>query len=289
MNYKKLYYSLNELFDSLISILIATIARPISHFPKTKQYKTIPNNTITINIIGNGPSLSADWEQLLNQKKQNGTSFYTVNRFIANVRIHQIKPSHHFLIDPAFFSETQDKRIKNLKSEILDALNSSITWHITLVVPWQHRNTDFLKNITNDEIEIQYIENIPVWKGNESLISWLYKKRLATPPSQNVLITAIFHAMHSGTEIIKLWGADHSWMENYSVRDNKLITRDIHIDESSSKQAFIHTNKVHEEFESLAKTFKIYHLLNKTACKMGISIINCSSKSWIDAFKRIDY
>jgi hypothetical protein len=108
----------------------------------------------------------------------------------------------------------------------------------------------------------------------------------------NVLISSIFMGIKMKFSKIYLWGADHSWLEDFILgKDNHMYTYDRHFFNTDEK-CFVHCKsdgtpvKVYEEFFTLSNTFKIYHSLESFSKKMGIKIINLSSKTWIDAFER---
>ena len=43
---------------------------------------------------------------------------------------------------------------------------------------------------------------------------------------------------------------------------------------------------VSRQFDDLSRVFRTYHQIQNYASKNGVEIINKSSKTWIDAFKR---
>ena len=114
------------------------------------------------------------------------------------------------------------------------------------------------------------------------------------PTAYNVLVAALFLAINAGYENIYFLGADHSWHQNIVVKnDNLLYIKDSHFydlktnyklfDKGKAGELF----KVHEVFLGWGRLFEVYILLNEYAQSRGVSIINVSLESFIDAFQRI--
>ena len=74
--------------------------------------------------------------------------------------------------------------------------------------------------------------------------------------------------------------------------DNKLFLADKHFYSQNKNDRIKKTiynneeSKMHVEFENIARVFKTYHLINSYAADSNIEILNLSTKTWIDAFKR---
>lgn len=288
--FRDIYYFVISLVESVLNLFVI-----VFKFHEILRVRSLPNSDVFVelNILGNGPSLKVDFDRILS-KARNESQIMCVNSFGAHPQFDILKPRYYIISDKAFFNPTIDSRIQNIQRELKKSLREKVNWEMILLIPSCYKKTEFVENISNNRnIIIHPFPYIPLWGGFDSLNVFLYKNKIGNPPFQNILIAAIFQAIGLNYKVINIWGADHSWVENYSVGiDNNLYTKDVHFYDDDNKEEFTIKNrfgdnaKVFEEFESLAKTFKAYHLLQKVAVSKNIQIYNYSCKSWIDAFKK---
>lgn len=287
------YY--NKLICFIETILNIIIAITMLYKNITGKYiiKKIKPEYNEVHILGNGPSLKLDYDKIklvINE----GTSLMAVNSFACTELYEEFKPDLYIIVDPAFFRASDNSRIINLQNNISNALKNKTKWPLTLFLPETAHKSKFTKIIRgNRNIEIKFILNIPTIGGFQKVNNFLFKFNLANPIYQNVLIAAIFTCIKLLYTNIYIWGADHSWHENYSIgKDNFIHTPDVHF-YNENKTNFVLLNQngkpitVHQEFESLSRTFKVYHSLESFSKINKCKITNMSSYSWIDAFVRI--
>jgi hypothetical protein len=283
--YYRLFVKLIRSFVNLIVVII--------HLP---SYFTVGKLMIKangeINLLGNGPSLKDDYPVIVDLSAKD-KSFMVVNAFASTEYFELIKPAYYLLVDSAFFLMTEDHRFTELQKSITSAINEKTKWKMTLLLPASAKKSPFVKSLSGNEfISIVYLRNMAVYDGSEKFNRFLYKHGLANPPFRNVLIAAIYFSIIIGFKNINIWGADHSWHENLILgKDNKLYVKDKHFfDDDPQKRVHCDVNgmpiKVHEEFFSIYKALKIYHVLEPLSRSFGCKIINKSSKTWIDAFER---
>ena len=193
---------------------------------------------------------------------------------------------------------SENERIKKFQESTVKALIDNTKWEMNLIVPYSAKNSFLLNKIeaTNSFINIFYFKNIQIIGGFQTLNNFLFTHNLANPFYMTVLINAIFSSLKMGFKKIIIWGADHSWHENYKLSKNNYINRiDKHFSDKNDIGNLIVLKKpdgspvkVHEEFLNMSSVFKVYHSLESFSRKLNCKIINLSSKTWIDAFARSD-
>ncbi|MNT50910.1 hypothetical protein D3C72_1878480 [compost metagenome] len=109
------------------------------------------------------------------------------------------------------------------------------------------------------------------------------------------MAVVIFLCLNRGFKEIFVFGADHSWHEQFAIDENNhLLRRDIHFyDEKEVKHTTIidvvhnQTSSMSQQFASLSKAFYSYEVLQEYSQYLNTKIYNASAKSYIDAFERI--
>lgn len=287
----KYYYKITQLIETILNILIVFVFNIKYIFKKT----CFPVKKVdSIQILGNGPSLKDDIPKVLEMREN--SAVMVVNSFAATELYEQLKPEYYVIVDPAFFSPPKKERIQKIQETTSNALIEKTKWEMNLFVPYSSKKSVFIEIIKKENklIKIIFFKNIPVIGGSNKLNSSFFKYSLANPLFQNVLIAGLFTSLKMQFKTIILWGADHSWHENFVLgKNNHVYTPDKHFYESGeTSTSVIHCKsdgtplKVHEEFFILSRAFKIYHSLQFFANKKQIKIVNHSSKTWIDAFIR---
>jgi hypothetical protein len=132
------------------------------------------------------------------------------------------------------------------------------------------------------------------FEGFKSIRYWLFRRGLAMPKPQNVLVPSIFNSINMGYKEIRIYGADHSWTESIRVDDeNKVCLTDPHFYDKKkvnmrpwlkcSGEHYL----MHEILRDLAWMFESYHVLRDYAEHCGCRIVNCTRNSYIDAFEKL--
>lgn len=287
----KYYYKIIQLIETILNILIVFVFNIKYIFKKT----CFPVKKVdSIQILGNGPSLKDDIPKVLETREN--SAVMVVNSFAATELYEQLKPEYYVIVDPAFFEHPTNDRIKKVQEKTANALIEKTNWDLNLLVPYQAKKSSFIKRVrsSSDLISVFYFNNIPVIGGSQKMNTFLFKKGFANPLFQNVLICGLFIGVKMKFKNIFLWGADHSWHEDFKLSDDNFIyTPDKHFYDTPDKNNyFIHAHdngtpkKVHEEFFVVARTFAVYHSIEHYSKAVGSEVFNLSSKTWIDAFKR---
>lgn len=243
--------------------------------------KVLPGSEIY--ILGNGPSLAsalADPDLDLAAK-----TTMAVNFFASTPAFAQIKPRYYILADPHFFKASN--REPNVAA-LFEALKR-VDWPMTLLVPFA-AGRNLPVSPTNNLKIVRY--NALRGEGFRWLTHRLFRANRAMPRPRNVMIPAIMTAIGMGFEQINLLGADHSWTATLSVNDrNEVVSVQPHFYKDSDRELSRQRTEqmhqpLHQLLESFAISFRAYHEIADFATSRGITIVNLTPGSFIDAFPR---
>ncbi len=243
-------------------------------------------------ILGNGPSLPGCIE---NNRDLVETSDRMAVNFAANTpEFLQLQPELYILADGHFFNGySTDPNVRKLWENI-----SSASWDMTLFVPYKfhHQATQLLAKHGNDNsgvrIKVRTFNLTPL-EGYPGVIYPLMRLGMGMPRPRNVMIPAIMTAIREGYRKIYLFGADHTWTRTLSVdEENFVVSVQPHYYEDNDKEhqrvrstyAGLH---LHDVLGSMTVAFRSYWEIAAYADSLGVSIINATPGSMIDAFPRI--
>lgn len=244
-------------------------------------------------IMGNGPSL----DEVLSTHLDffTGKTIICVNEFAFSEYFEKVRPEYYVFLDPAYWARTVAQNFKEDFRKLTDQL-IKVTWPMKIFIPTLARDWNMFIDLSkvNENIEIFYFNRTAI-SPIDPCIYVLYKKNLAMPPAQNVLVGCIFLALNMRFKKIYLLGADHSWHENLFVDDNNnLFLKNNHFYDKTVMQLVpIYKTpdgserfKVHELFAALSLKFKGYIILEDYSKYLGAKVYNATNKSYIDAFER---
>ena len=233
-------------------------------------------------ILGNGPSLR---QNLDNDMTILSACHTMAVNFAANTpEFFKLRPEYYVLADPHFFSNLSDPNV----SRLITSLNA-VDWPMTLFVPSSARLKAGLLNnpcLKTEKFPFVAAEGFPSFVGMALSRAW------AMPRPRNVLIPSIMIGAWLGYAEIYLLGADHSWLKTLSVTDeNQVVTVQPHFYKEDKREeerirSVYEGRKLHELLESFRIAFSSYHTIENWASRNGISIINATPGSMIDAFRR---
>lgn len=284
-----------QTFISLAKILIR------SKF-NLHQHEIADNELV---IIGNGPSAQ---DFLKNPKfHQSSCPKMCVNMFASTEYFNLVKPKYYLVSDHAFldFSKETFNDAKNLPRllhqpdflQIQKLINQAwnaifaANWDIIIFVPQIYQHTFIVKTAIARGIKIQFY-NYTVVAGYEGFENFIYRKKLGSPQSQNVINACIFQAINANFKEIFLIGVDNNFHLNMIVDENNELQ---HVDDhfykvskkvTPQKHANGTSVKMHEFFLSLHKAFYAHHRLQKYAKHRDVIIYNSTKGSFIDAYPR---
>lgn len=251
----------------LIRLLVKTDVK--NHIPSIEK-----GTEKKLFILANGPSLKSALDKI----DFGNTEISVLNDFYKSSEYKKLRPRYYVLADPIYF---EDK-------VIMDSIIQNVDWNMTLFVPYYF----FKRMKLSQEFHNKNVSIVPYhinqYKGYECMRHLWYKKGLAMPRPQNVLVASIFTSINMGYKEIFLYGVDHSWTQTLGVNDeNQVCAVDSHFyDKESAKFTPYNSMKMHELLRAFAFMFESYHFLRKYADFRGCRIVNCTKGSFIDAFER---
>lgn len=266
----------NLMADGLSGVKVAALSRPVSLRPEVRTRPLI--------VMGNGPSL----KPLLDDPRlyDGHADLLAVNFAAVHPSFQRLRPQWYVLMDPLFFS---GQPLPNLQA--LQQALASVSWPMTLVVPRVQRRNVPAAIAANPHITIATINAVGI-DGTALLSHLLYRLRLAMPRPRNVLIPALMAAMQAGYTHITIVGADHSWMRSLWVDDrNHVVSVQPHFyAEDSAEQKRVDSEyagyRLHQIVQSFYVAFSAYHRIERYARSRGVTILNATPDSMIDAFQR---
>ena len=275
---------INLFFQSFISILKIAIRFRINK----KLPKPLKDSCA---ILGNGPSLNDSLKNHLDFIKK--CDILCVNNFGASEYFQILKPNDYVLFDGYYFLFDNEKYAREDVKLTFETFKT-IDWPINMYIPAKARNSYLVNTIfkKNSCISICYFNHIVV-EGYNWFKYPLYKYGMGMPQCQNVLGLSIFLSINRGYKDINLFGADHSWHEQFTLSENNRIemAQDHFYDKTKIKpvpfNTFLKSHvTVADFFLSLYKVFKGYNIINEYANYRNTKVYNASHKSFIDAFER---
>ena len=279
---KELYKQLQQqlkFIGNFINWLILFIVR--------ESFKTgIINNKSgkELRIIGNGPSFNL--RQAMT--KDDNVEYCMINQSCLTPEFNILKPSIYVIADPGY-------ALKNNRNAITlwKRLNDGIDWNMTIYMPYYmfREIKDLDCHCKNIKVSFYHSSCFQGWK---KLAHWLYDKNFAIPGAANVLIPSLYIGIIHNYELIRLYGADHSWTEQMRVNKmNQVCVRQIHYYDDEEQVKLEPWNdetgkpftmmRILERFSSI---FGQYEMIEDYAKSRNIKIINMSPDSYIDAFKK---
>lgn len=276
---------MTDLFNTIISIFkIALLSKRPSKFHGIKAQ----DSTYSCSVLGSGPSLANSLNQIGRKSK---THYMAVNTFVFSDTFESIQPEYYLILDPGMWL-ANNEITKKTKATLI----AKTTWKMVLFIPFTARNSSFISDLSkHDKIKIHFL-NYVVFKGFKSLSHVFYRRNLAMPQAQNVLVAALCTAINIGYKSIRLYGADHDWHRTLYVNQmNVLCIKQVHFYEHEQEIKHVpfykgmhdhETFRMDEIFAAWAKVFQGYHNIAAYARKRGVKILNATPNSFVDAFER---
>jgi hypothetical protein len=246
-------------------------------------------------ILGNGPSLLPTLSTYLDFFKNKNC--ICVNDFAASDYFEKIKPGIYVFTDPAYWTRSTSERIRKQLELYRKKMIQNVDWDMTIIMPYAAKKWNYFNDLPqkNNKISICYINTTEI-NCNKRLRFFLYKKNLAIPPMQNVIVAALFVSINVGIRQSYLVGADHSWHESFFVGNDNILylknkrfqdKEEAHFSPFFQDPGESVPYRMDNLLFALAKMFQGYRELDEYSKKQGAKIYNASTKSYIDAFERL--
>jgi hypothetical protein len=244
-------------------------------------------------ILGNGPSLRDDLATVERIATSGAVDFWCVNFFANADAYSSLKPTNYVIADPGHWQSDVTEQLKEDREQFLERVTRITDWSVLFHFPYSAKGTEFVARlIRNKHIAIRFFNETAVVCRSKAVLFWLYRRELAMPACQNVLVPALFLTILSGYDKVGIVGADHSWHRDILVRDGVVMLRDPHFYDSDVELKPFYKNgtetfSMAEIFRIWSKVFTQYDLLYAFARAMRVCVVNSSSVSYIDSFKSL--
>jgi hypothetical protein len=244
-------------------------------------------------IIGTGPSLINDINEIKNYKKDE-CDFFGVNFFANTETFFDLKPNYYFLADKLFWSKELNKNYNQLRNNTIEKLKI-VNWKINILCP--ESGYDYIKSrlYKNSNITLIKMPEKSVDLSTKKIQLFALKNRFFAIANVNSVVTLIWYSIICNYCEIYIYGADFSGFKSITVDQKtnyvsvpvKHFYKNSEAEKDSSNKYEAKKNKsLSERLYQNYRVLKYNDLLNELAISKGIDIINRSSFSYIDSFKR---
>ena len=286
MIYLNLAFDIIKFILKLLQTKFTNFGSPLRiSFEKQKSKKSI--------IIGTGPSLIKDIHEINNYKKDN-CDFFAVNFFANTDTFFQLKPNYYFLADKLFWSEDLNKNFLQLRNNTYQKLKK-INWKISILCPESGYN--YIKSSLLDNPNISFIK-IPEKSINlttKKMQLYALRNRFFSIANVNSMVTLLWYSIICNYKEIYLYGIDFSGFKSITVDQKtnyvsvpvKHFYKNSKAEKDSSNKYNSKSNKsLSERLYQNYRVLRFTDLLNELAVSKNINVVNRSSFSYIDSFKR---
>ena len=244
-------------------------------------------------IIGTGPSLLKDVDEI-NSYKKDECDFFGVNFFANTKTFLQLKPNYYFLADKLFWSEDLNENFNQLRNETYQKLKK-ISWKISILCP--ESGYDYIKSrlLYNSNITFIKIPERSIMLSTKKMQLFVLRNRFFAVANVNSMVTLLWYSIICNYSEIYLYGIDFSGFKSISVNQKtnyvsvpvKHFYKNSEAEKDSSDKYQSKSNKpLSERLYQNYRVLKFTDLLSELAVSKGIDIVNRSSFSYIDSFKR---
>lgn len=264
------------------SATIASVAK-VALMSRAPSKKGEPKSE-TLIILANGPSLRDVLDNHMSLLKEH--PLLTVNFSPNTPEFFELRPQLHILADNLFFEKEKKGNIEQLWGNL-----ARVDWEMTLYVPVTKKSCEDLKKLPSN-VSVKYFNLTPV-DGFGIVKRMIYSAGLGMPRPRNVLIPSIMVGAREGYRNIVLTGADHSWSRTLWVDDeNHVVTVQPHFYKDNEKEkkrvdTLYQNIHLHQIYESFSIAFRSYFAVKEYCDSQGVTILNATHGSFIDAFPRI--
>ena len=277
---------LKELLKTALSLLRVAIRSSYQvKIPKATQ------SNLPCIVFGNGPSLDDDIREQIDLIEK--FDIFCVNRFAESDLYKMVRPKYYVFADPMFWATEAPEQTILIRNNLFARIKNDTSWSLLICVPFEAK--EFLNDIFSNSpnINLLFYNNVPLW-GDSRILNMLFDRNLGMPAAHTVLVTALFLALRTGYKKIILLGADHSWHETVTLDEkNRVCVRDLHFyNKDADLRPFTIDGSVeniftmHRLFQVLGKMFEGHCMIAAYAEYLKTEIINASSVTYIDAYRR---
>lgn len=153
----------------------------------------------TINILGNGPSLKNDIDNLL--VSHTNEKYFALNDFGTTDLYRKFKPCYYIICDPCYWVRKEDSNERDYKYRValFEKLNNETSWDLTLFIPWvAYKSGVITSEIVNEKINIVPFNYMNYYPTYSCYYRKILEKNLGVVPVGNVLGSAIYISINYG-------------------------------------------------------------------------------------------
>ena len=251
------------------------------------------NSNLSLCILGNGPSLKKD--KLTLKQHDDKTDFCCVNHFAEDDIYVVLRPKYYFFADEYFFIDDVHPKWVEKREKTFKKINDETTWKMQIFIPCTADILVLQKFITNKFISINKLNLQSVNHNSKNILGkYLFNTGRFGPMFHNVIPYCMYVFMFANYKNIYLYGADMSFHKDIEVdqKTNELLFTSKHFNEPDTKEVLrknpylVEKWSMSEILYSSYLVFKSHETIKDYADLKGINIINSSSHSLIDAYKR---
>ncbi len=245
-------------------------------------------------VLGNGPSLRGQMQQIVEDREWERTDMMAVNFFALGDEFTVIKPKYYVLSDPQFFRNAgRSQRVEALYR----ALGEKVDWPMTLYVQFYNpERFDYGAAVGHNPAIRTVRFHTTVFHGFRSVEFWCYRHGLGSGNFGTVVQNGEFIGLLLGYRHIDLYGVDHTLLDGLTVDDaNRLCRVQSHYYDSAPaapEPIFVNATdppRPYTMYTYLAETaelFRGHEVLRDYARSIGARIVNRTRGSMIDAYER---
>lgn len=227
----------------------------------------------SISVVVNGPSLDL-------KRVSKDSDVFCVNQFCLSEEFEKLRPKFYMFLDPRY-ADISSRDSSFYKA--VEGLNERTRWKLVLFIPW-HFEKAIAQRIHNDNIQIcaYPLTPFPAIELPTALRPFVYDTALMTPPASNVLVHALYIAIHLGFRNVNLYGGDMNFFQG--------VTRSLNGALAFQRKHFYGVEDVPlgmsmtRFFQEQYQSFCSFKDLAVTANRRGVKVSNHSSSSMIDVF-----
>jgi hypothetical protein len=257
----------------------------------SRDFRKQKSASDSIIILGNGPSLKSSIESYKEEFHKH--ELVCLNHFALTDYYTELKPEYYVAIAHDLFLDNVMPHFVEASNRLFNAIADKTSWKMIYFTTQEAKKHLRWQKILerNKNIEIVYLNLTPV-EGFDRFVFGRFDKAKGMPRPHNVMVPAIFTAIHLGAKKIILVGSDHTWLkELYVDENNRTLFFDKHFYDSESQLKKFNYDpdnylKLHEIINSISSAFASYHILKKYADHRNTEVLNATPNSFIDAFKR---
>ena len=235
--------------------------------------------------MGNGPSLTSLLEDPGDHLVDK--DIFVVNYFGLTDYFDLVRPNYYVILDDGMLNvDSRNKQAENLILKL-----NNVTWEMVICVPAHCIESELISSLKNDKLFIVGFNSTPVDNGITFIENFLYKLNLGMPFPQTVINAVIFLALNLKYDVINLYGVEQSWLRYLTVNsDNQVNVGLPHFYAGPSDLGRHSTLSTLSTFLlTQVFCFASHMRLGKYAEYRGLTILNHTPGSYIDAYQRVPH